>query len=103
VLHWRSEVLLQVGCDAVLARDLAADGDIDLHDFLNLIDRGCSPQLAARILAPLDQDLTAAARASPDAPSRIVAFPRASCGSSRRAARRTLGEIRTVHRLAHHA
>ena len=56
VLQWRSEVLRQAGCDADLAWDLAADGDIDLHDLLNLIDRGCPPQLAARILAPLDRD-----------------------------------------------
>jgi hypothetical protein len=32
---------------------LAVDGDVDLHDMLNLIDRGCPPRLAARILAPL--------------------------------------------------
>jgi hypothetical protein len=50
---WRSGVLLQAGCDPALARALAADGDIDLHDLLNLIDRGCPPALAARILAPL--------------------------------------------------
>jgi hypothetical protein len=56
VLHWRSEVLRHAGCDAVLARDLAADGGIDLHDLLNLIDRGCPPPLAARILAPLDRE-----------------------------------------------
>ena len=55
VLHWRSEVLRHAGCDPVLAWDLAADGDVDLHDLLNLIDRGCPPELAARILAPLDR------------------------------------------------
>ena len=55
VLIWRSEVLLHAGCEAALAWDLAADGDIDLHDLLNLIDRGCPPHLAARILAPLDR------------------------------------------------
>jgi hypothetical protein len=54
VLHWRSEVLRHAGCDAALAWELAADGSIDLHDLLNLIDRGCPPHLAARILAPLD-------------------------------------------------
>lgn len=55
VLLWRSSVLRQAGCDPALARDLAADGDIDLHDLLNLIDRGCPPALTARILAPLDR------------------------------------------------
>jgi hypothetical protein len=56
VLGWRSDVLRQAGCEAALAWELAADGDIDLHDLLNLIDRGCPPRLAARILAPLDRD-----------------------------------------------
>jgi hypothetical protein len=55
VLVWRSDVLRQAGCEPPLAWDLAADGDIDLHDLLNLIDRGCPPHLAARILAPLDR------------------------------------------------
>ena len=54
VLAWRSDVLQHAGCEPGLARQLAADGGMDLHDFLNLIDRGCAPELAARILAPLD-------------------------------------------------
>ena len=55
VVQWRSEVLRQAGCDAALASALAADGDVDLHGLLNLIDRGCPPPLAARILAPLER------------------------------------------------
>ena len=55
VLLWRRSVLLEAGCDAALARALAADGDIDLHELLSLIDGGCPPALAARILAPLDR------------------------------------------------
>jgi hypothetical protein len=55
VVQWRNGVLVQAGCDPTLARALAADGDIDLHDLLNLIDRGCPPVLAARILAPLNR------------------------------------------------
>jgi hypothetical protein len=55
VLHWRSEVLRRAGCDTALAWELAGDGDVDLHDVPNLIDRGCPPPLAARILAPLDR------------------------------------------------
>ena len=54
VVLWRRSVLLEAGCDAALARALAADGDIDLHELLSLIDGGCPPALAARILAPLD-------------------------------------------------
>jgi hypothetical protein len=57
VLVWRSDLLRQAGCEPALAWDLAADGDIDLHDLLNLIDRRCPPHLAARILAPLDRPM----------------------------------------------
>lgn len=55
VLVWRRNVLCQAGCDPALARHLAEDGDIDVHELLNLIDRGCPPALAARIVAPLDR------------------------------------------------
>jgi hypothetical protein len=34
-------------------RALAADPAYDLHGLLNLVDRGCPPRLATRILAPL--------------------------------------------------
>jgi len=54
VLVWRSDLLRQAGCEPALARQLAAADDIDLHDLLTLIDRGCPPQLPAPILAPLD-------------------------------------------------
>jgi hypothetical protein len=53
VRAWRSHVLRQAGFRDALARQLAADGDVDLHDLLKLVDRGCPPDLAARILAPL--------------------------------------------------
>jgi hypothetical protein len=52
VQDWREHVLRQAGFDAALARRLAADGEVDLHDLLALVDRGCPPALAARILAP---------------------------------------------------
>jgi hypothetical protein len=50
---WRRRVLRQAGFHDELARRLADDGDVDLHDLLKLVDRGCPPELAARILAPL--------------------------------------------------
>ena len=53
VRDWRRQLLRQAGFDNALAEQLAADGDIDLHDLLGLVDRGCPPELAARILAPL--------------------------------------------------
>jgi len=53
VLAWRDQVLREAGCAPALAAELAADGQVDLHELLSLIDRGCPPHLAARILAPL--------------------------------------------------
>jgi hypothetical protein len=46
---------MAAGFDEQLARQLATDGaDVDLHELLVLLDRGCPPALAAQILAPLD-------------------------------------------------
>jgi len=53
VSDWRRHVLEQAGFERALASELADRGDVDLHDLLNLVDRGCPPELAARILAPL--------------------------------------------------
>ncbi|MDF2776069.1 MAG: hypothetical protein K0S86_5570 [Geminicoccaceae bacterium] len=53
VQDWRRHVLRQAGCEEELAVRLADDGGIDLHDLLALTDRGCPPELAARIVAPL--------------------------------------------------
>jgi hypothetical protein len=61
VIAWRRSVLEHAGFGRTLASDLALDGRIDLHDILNLVDRGCPPELAARILAPLDDPPAASA------------------------------------------
>jgi hypothetical protein len=45
---------MAAGFDAALATELAQDAAVDLHELLVLLDRGCPPELAARILAPLD-------------------------------------------------
>jgi hypothetical protein len=37
-----------------LAAELAVEPAVDLHELLVLVDRGCPPALAARILAPLE-------------------------------------------------
>ena len=50
---WRRRRLVAAGFDAPLAAWVAYSG-IDLHELLVLVDRGCPPHLAARILAPLD-------------------------------------------------
>lgn len=54
VAEWRRGRLLAAGFAPDLAADLAQDCGIDLHAVLELVDRGCRPELAARILAPLD-------------------------------------------------
>lgn len=54
VLAWRRRCLLAAGFEPPLAEVLAADVEVDLHAVLELIDRGCPPELAARILAPLE-------------------------------------------------
>jgi len=51
VTAWRRCRLLDAGFDAALAERLAATPTVDLHALLQLVDRGCPPHLAARILA----------------------------------------------------
>jgi hypothetical protein len=51
---WRRRRLLAAGFAPGLATELAEDRSIDLHAVLELVDRGCPPDLATRILAPLD-------------------------------------------------
>ena len=58
VVDWRREQLTSCGFPDALAVALAADCRIDLHALLELVDRGCPPRLAARILAPLDDPPT---------------------------------------------
>jgi hypothetical protein len=50
---WRRDLLTQAGFEAQLARQLAADPAVDMHELLELVERGCPPAIAARILAPL--------------------------------------------------
>ena len=56
-VQWRMTLLLRLGFPAELAARLAHDGHVDIHALLELVDRGCPPDLAARILAPLDSEL----------------------------------------------
>jgi hypothetical protein len=52
--EWRRARLIQAGFAPEMATRLGWDGRIDVHDLLGLVDRGCPPELAARIVAPLD-------------------------------------------------
>jgi hypothetical protein len=51
---WRRRQLLRSGFPSRLAARIAHDSRYDLHALIELTERGCPPELAARILAPLD-------------------------------------------------
>jgi hypothetical protein len=52
--EWRRARLIHAGFPPELATQLGWDGRIDIHDLLELVDHGCPPRLAARIMAPLE-------------------------------------------------
>ena len=54
VARWREEQLLDAGFAATLATRVALDARRDVHALIELVERGCPPELAERILAPLD-------------------------------------------------
>lgn len=54
VVAWRASRLCEAGFPWALA-DLLARSRADLHELLSLVDAGCPPSLAARILAPIDE------------------------------------------------
>jgi hypothetical protein len=54
VIVWRRNQLLAAGFPDPLARSLARDGQYDLHALIELVERGCDPLVAVRILAPLE-------------------------------------------------
>jgi hypothetical protein len=56
-IQWRAGRLVCAGFAQRLAARLAPDERIDVHALLELVDRGCPPELAARILAPLDDEV----------------------------------------------
>lgn len=55
LLAWRRHVLEGAGFDTSTARAWADCPGLDLHALLTLVDSGCPPALAARILAPVEQ------------------------------------------------
>ncbi len=50
VLCWRFEALLRAGYDAGSALIVAGHGEVDLHEAVALLERGCPPELALRIV-----------------------------------------------------
>ena len=49
---WRQRQLLRTGFPPPLARALARDDRYDLHALIELVEHGCEPMTALRILAP---------------------------------------------------
>ena len=59
IVAWRRDRLAEAGFPLPLAAQLAVNGRYDLHALIELVERGCPPELAARILAPLDEGAAA--------------------------------------------
>jgi hypothetical protein len=55
VVSWRRDELVHAGFPPPLAAELARDPRYDLHALIELVERGCPPELAVRILAPLEE------------------------------------------------
>jgi hypothetical protein len=60
VVRWRRDQLAEAGFSLPLAARVANDARYDLHALIELVERGCPPELAARILASLEQGPDAA-------------------------------------------
>jgi hypothetical protein len=56
VASWRRDELLDAGFPPPLALRLARNTHYDLHALIELVERGCPPELAFRILVPLEQE-----------------------------------------------
>ena len=54
VLRWRRDQLVAAGFEPSLALALGQDSRFDLHALIELVERGCPPRLAVRILAPIE-------------------------------------------------
>jgi hypothetical protein len=56
LVNWRQLELEQCGFPESLAARVARDERYDLHQLIELVQQGCSPALAARILSPLETE-----------------------------------------------
>ena len=54
MVPWRRSRLRHAGFDRARAAELAEDLRYDVPAMLALVDRGCPPELAARIVAPVE-------------------------------------------------
>jgi hypothetical protein len=56
VSAWRRSQLVRSGFSHRLAAHVADEGRYDLHQLIELVEKGCPPELALRILAALEGD-----------------------------------------------
>jgi hypothetical protein len=56
VVNWRRRELIHTGFPRPLAAQVARDERYDLHELIELVQQGCPPALAVRILTPIDGD-----------------------------------------------
>ena len=54
VNRWRREQLAHSGFSLPLATRVARDPRYDLHRLIELVEQGCPPELAVRILDPIE-------------------------------------------------
>jgi hypothetical protein len=59
VVGWRRRQLVASGFPPPMAAGLARDPRFDLHALIELVERGCRPDLAVRIVAPLENERAA--------------------------------------------
>lgn len=55
IVCWRRQRLVESGFPLPLAARVADDLHYDLHALIELVERGCPPALALRILAPIEE------------------------------------------------
>jgi hypothetical protein len=53
---WRRARLRKAGFGTALTEQLSRERGVDLHALIGLVERGCPPPLAARILTPLEHE-----------------------------------------------
>ena len=65
VVNWRQLELEHCGFPRSLAERVARDQRYDIHQLIGLVQQGCSPALAVRILSPLEAGNAARERRLP--------------------------------------
>ena len=59
VVRWRCEQLVKSGFPPALAATVAKNAHYELHALIELVERGCQPDIAVRILAPVEEESAA--------------------------------------------